>query len=97
VYAEPWYRRYANTRPISLVVGVEQTLSQWQAFQSFWETTLAHGQKWFQLDLLTTQGTDSYTVNLTDWTVAPIEGTRQSIARLEMSLEALLLDPVASP
>lgn len=94
VYAEPFYRRFAGSIPIALRVGVEQNLAQWIAFRGFWESDLVWGQKWFQLDLTTTTGGDSYTVHLSGWTVAPTQDTFQSILRLDMELEALLLDPV---
>lgn len=94
VQSEPFVRRHVGVKPIQLTVGVEQTATQWESFWTFWETTLVWGQKWFQLDLTQVDGTvQPYTVNLTGWTVRTLEGTRLSLTRLEMDLEALRLDP----
>ena len=94
VYSEPHYRRFAGLRPIRMVVGVEQTPEQWSAFRTFWEDTLSWGMQWFQIDIVTTSGLDTFTVHLSDWTAAPILGNLRSLSRLEMRLEALSLDTV---
>lgn len=93
VLAEPWYRRYAGSRPISLNVGVEQNKVQWDAFYQFWLVDLVWGSLWFELPLTSVGAPDSFTVHLSTWTCAPKPDTKLSINRLDMELEALLLDP----
>ncbi len=90
---EPFYRRYASYRPIALRAGVEQTRAQWILFEAFWRVTLEWGQKWFELTLNSAGPAEVFTVRLTSWTQAPQLGTVQSLVRLDMNLEALLLDP----
>lgn len=93
MYSEPFYRRYRGPAPIALQVGVEQTIVQWRAFEAFWTVDLVWGSLWFELPLTSVGADDSFTVHLSSWTVAPKPGTQLSINRLDMTLEALLLDP----
>ncbi len=94
VYAEPWFRRVASSKPLRLDVGAEQTAAQFIAFETWWQDTLSWGSQWFYLPLSVTGSEVTYTVHLPTWTVAPKDGSKLSLVRLDMQMEALLLEPV---
>lgn len=94
IHSEPHYARISSSRTIELSVTVRQTQAQWNAWETFWSTTLVYGHKWFQIDLDNAGFTETFTVHLLEWRAAPRPDTVLSLTRLEMVLEALLDDPV---
>lgn len=92
-WSEPYWRRAASQRPILLTVSVRQTPLQWLQFYNFWSITLVNGHKWFQIQLENAGIADNFTVHLSNFRAAPRPDTIQSFTRIEMDLEALLLDP----
>lgn len=93
IWSEPYFRRIASQRPIALTVSVRQNQAQWLAFYNFWHLTLFDGHAWFGLDLENAGVTENFHAHLLEFRGAPREGTAQSFTRIEMNLEALLLDP----
>ena len=93
IWSEPRWRLIASQKPILLTANVRQNQAQWLAFYMWWRDTLFNGNAWFQLDLDNAELTETFHCHLSNYRAAPRPDTVQSFTRIEMDMEALLLDP----
>lgn len=81
--AEPLYTRVSVKRSRELQVEVQMSLSQWEYFREFFESTLRHGMAWFTMKLYVGTPAD-YTVHIAEYDVSWLA---DDLAVLSMDIE----------